>query len=351
MPEIIVNTHIDFNYYRHLQQVGRESLESSELSGNVSAESGPYGKTDNAGWRLDKWKFLPMINRTLEMYPDKKWYLFVEPDTYVMWSNLLPWIQTLDSTRPGYYGSEVMIGDDLFAHGGSAFLLSKPALQKGAQLYNSHAALYHDLTSNHWAGDCVLGIALKDAGVFLTWSWPMFQGGNPADQGMQYDLKKSGDKVLWCAPALSFHHFIGSEVAEMWKFEQDWIQSVHDRAPSRWPSLAFWSKDYSSILHHRDIFKAFVLPKLASERMNWTNTPEAYEPGTETATAEDCRARCESNSTCLQYALGPEGCFLGTEPRIGHAQEGVLSGWMTRRLDSWMKNLDHCRGKEGWTVT
>lgn len=57
-PEI-KDTNKDFEIYRHIREVGREGLNESELSGPVSDESGPVGKNDNAGWRLDKWKFLP----------------------------------------------------------------------------------------------------------------------------------------------------------------------------------------------------------------------------------------------------------------------------------------------------
>lgn len=121
-----------------------------------------------------------MINATVAMYPDMKWYVFVEPDTYLVWSNLLKWLSGLDSTKPYYFGSEVQIGDDIFAHGGSAFVLSKPAMEMGASRYRQHSRDLWDFTANHWAGDCVLGRVLHDAGVELTWSWPMFQGGNPA---------------------------------------------------------------------------------------------------------------------------------------------------------------------------
>lgn len=284
------------------------------------------------------------------MYPSKKWYLFVEPDTYVIWSNLLQWIQQLDSRRPAYYGSENLIGEDLFAHGGSAFLLSRPALEKGVELYRSNTETYHNLTGNHWAGDCVLGITLREAGVPLTWSWPMFQGGNPSDQ-MQFETKKGDKKVLWCSPVLSYHHLTPEQVADLWRFEQDWMRRVADRRPSRWQSLASWRPDYSSVLHHREVFKEYVMPKLVSERTDWTNSPETYHPGTEDATIEECRARCAANAWCMQYALGPAGCFTGTEPRIGHKQEGFRSVWMTQRLQIWMENLDKCSGKDGWTVT
>ncbi|CZT25788.1 uncharacterized protein RCC_11457 [Ramularia collo-cygni] len=349
MPQQVINTHMDFMHYRHIQQVGREGLHASELSGGVSEEVGKFGKNNNAGWRLDKWKFLPMINRTLEMYPTKKWYLFVEPDTYVVWSNFLRWIQELDPSKPAYYGSENLIGEDLFAHGGSAFLLSRPALQNGVEVYRSNTTGHHAMTGTHWAGDCVLGITLKEAGVPLTWTWPMFQGGNPSDQ-MQFEQKK-GKNTLWCSPVLSYHHFTPEQVADLWKFEQDWIQSLQDRKPSFWSDLAFWKSDHSSILHHREVFKHFVMPELMSERVDWTNSPETYHPGTEDATMEECRARCAANAWCMQYALGPAGCFTGKAPRIGRAQEGFRSQWMTQRLEIWMGSLDRCRGKEGWTVT
>lgn len=54
VAEDIKTTNADFTHYQHVLQVGRENLGASELSGNVSWESGPIGKTANAGWRLDK---------------------------------------------------------------------------------------------------------------------------------------------------------------------------------------------------------------------------------------------------------------------------------------------------------
>lgn len=125
---------------------------------------------------LRRWKFLPMLNATYEMYPNMNWYVFVEPDTYVVWSNMLQWLSTMDPSKPAYFGSEVMIGDDIFAHGGSAFVLSSAALKIGAESYRQHTRDLWDYTGGHWAGDCVLGVTLHDAGVDLTWSWPMFQG-------------------------------------------------------------------------------------------------------------------------------------------------------------------------------
>ena len=338
VAEDIKKTHEDFTHYQHVLRVGREHLSTSELSGNVSWESGPVGKTDNAGWRLDKWKFLPMMNATVNMHPDMKWYVFVEPDTYLVWSNLLKWLSGLDSTKPYYFGSEVMIGDDIFAHGGSAFVLSKPAIELGAARYREHSRDLWDFTANHWAGDCVLGRVLHDAGVELTWSWPMFQGGNPAL--MQWEETKGADRSLWCSPALSYHHLSPQEKRRLFEFEQDWIRTQQSESARS----NIWHHTQDTVLHHRETFKSFVRPQFtADEKHDWNNYPDWQ------IETDDCRQLCERNSTCIQYSIGPKGCGISAELRLGQYQPGVKSGWLLDRVDAYTAGLEQCLGGS-WTV-
>ncbi|KAF7185224.1 Glycoprotein-N-acetylgalactosamine 3-beta-galactosyltransferase 1 [Pseudocercospora fuligena] len=343
----IKTTNVDFEHYQHVLKVGRSGLDESELAGKNSYDSGPVGKNDNAGWRLDKWKFLPMMNSTLAMYPDQNWYVFVEPDTYLVWSNLIQWLGKLDPTEPLYFGSEVQIGNDVFAHGGSAFVLSRPALEKGVESYRTRKTEWHDYTAGHWAGDCILGKALHDNGVELTWTWPMFQGGNPS----LMDWKETKpERKLWCLPALSYHHFSPDEVRALFQFEQDWIREKHLSSSGRG---FFGDSRDSPIMHHRDVFKQYVWPNFTTTRVDWNNTAEEHLPETEgtNRTLGDCKALCEANSTCIQYALGPNGCFIGRELRLGRANAGSESGWMDARIKDWVKDLDHCGASQGWSVT
>ncbi|EME89528.1 glycosyltransferase family 31 protein [Pseudocercospora fijiensis CIRAD86] len=343
----IKTTNDDWTHYQRILKLGRSGLDKSELSGNNSYDSGPFGKNENAGWRLDKWKFLPMMNSTYTMYPHLDWYVFVEPDTYVVWSNLIQWLGELDPTEPLYFGSETQIGNDIFAHGGSAFVLSRPALEIGVESYRTRKSEWHDYTAGHWAGDCILGKALHDNGVELTWSWPMFQGGNPA----LMDWKESKpERKLWCLPALSYHHLSPDELRELFQFEQDWIREKH-LGTSGHPF--FGDSGDSPILHHRDVFKQFVLPNFSSTREYWNNTAEEHLPETEGThrTLGHCKTLCEADSTCLQYALGPDGCFIGHEPRLGRSHAGSESGWMHARIKDWAKDLDHCGESQGWSVS
>lgn len=350
IPDDIKLSNEDFKHYQHVLKVGQEGLLDDELSGEASEEAGPTGKTDNSGWRLDKWKFLPMVNETFHLYPDLKWYVFVEPDSYLVWSNLLRWLPKLDHTKPLYLGSEVSIGEDLFAHGGSVFVLSRPAVEKAADIYSSNADEWHGFTANHWAGDCVLGKALHKAGVELTWAWPMFQGGNPSFSLNWLDSKDG--VTLWCTPAMSYHHFSPVEVGDFWNFEQNWLRSKKRQSVDRrWFLSPKKSSDMSGVLRHRDTFKHYVLPNITSERANWNNTPEYPIPDTSNITLEACRRMCEVNNTCLQYAFGGSGCSVGAEVYMGQANEGTTAGWMKDRIESWMQDLDHCNGQDGWVVT
>ena len=343
----VKETNGDFAHYLRLQRLGREGFDQSELS-DSSYESGPVGKNDNAGWRLDKWKFLPMMVRTLEFRPDKKWYVFVEPDTYLVWSNLLQWLQKLDPSKPFYSGSEVQIGEDIFAHGGSAFVMSRSAIQKGAELYTSEPDEWHTRTSQHWAGDCILGTALQKAGVGMAWGWPMFQGGNPADMNWA-DAKVDRIKLLWCGPAISYHHFDPDQVQDMWEFEQRWIRN------STAPRSRFWQRR-KTVLYHSDTFLRYVMPNLTSERADWSNSSPELIPNSRGLTAADCRASCEAktspaNETCVQYALSEIGCSLSSDVKMGKAAKGVRSGWIMDRVEAWLDGLEECGSRAGWTVT
>ncbi|KAF2766097.1 putative galactosyltransferase [Teratosphaeria nubilosa] len=328
-------TNDDFGHYLHLQDVGRENLHDAELHGE-SYESGPGGKKENPGWRLDKWKFLPMASETLRLRPDKKWYIFVEPDSYIVWSNMIQWLRRLDPSKASYFGSEVQIASDIFAHGGTGFVMSRPALEKGVNEYKSHLDEWHDKTANHWAGDCILGMALTAAGVGLTWSWPMFQGGNPSD--MTWDEKKM-DHTLWCTPALSYHHFNAHEVEAMWWFEQNRIASSLPRQPA--------------ILHHREVFRSYALPNMTLERDGWSNKSPENVTNSENWDIKQCRAACENNDECMQYELTSAGCAWNKNVNMGTLAQGTKSGWVVERIEKWAHSIDKsakCGRHRGWTV-
>ena len=225
--------HPDFELYRWLRDHGRGVLASDEILGmvNETGDESWTGHAENPGWKLDKWKFLPMVNRTLHEYPEMKWYVFIEADTYILWASLLEYLATLDHSKPYYAGVKVFIGEVGFAHGGSGFIVSQPAMRLVVDHFNTHQRELEEFTDGHWAGDCVLGKAFTDADVQLTDAWPIMQGDYP---GIVPYVTPDGrpmpftDERIWCNPTISYHHMEPAMVEDLWQFEQQWLLHVKE---------------------------------------------------------------------------------------------------------------------------
>ncbi|KAF2724045.1 glycosyltransferase family 31 protein [Polychaeton citri CBS 116435] len=337
----------EFQLYQRIQDHGRQSLQQNELSGTASFENGPIGRMDNTGWRLDKWKFLPMIKRVLKLRPDQDWYVFVEPDTYLIYSNLLEFLGTLDANQPWYLGSEVAIGDDIFTHGGSGFVISRPALERVAKHVEDNKQSYEEYTAIHWAGDCILGKALHESGTEATWAWPMFQGGNPSTMDFKED-KMDERRKLWCTPVLTYHHLSPWEIEHLWLFEQRWIDDHYPDPTS--PGSSSWGffEDHSNRLRHMDVFIEYSAPNMTSHRNDWQNWSPLIEAETEAASIDDCKAICEADHDCVQYTLDDKGCWLGYDPKLGQPFAGVQSGWIMSRVEQWEQRFGRCSAGRDW---
>lgn len=329
--------HADFGLYRRLKQSGRKALEESELSGSESEETNWGGKRGNQGWKVDKWKFVPMVNNTYYDFPDFKWYLFIEADTYIMWATLLQYLNALDHTKNYYIGNQMVIGDDVFAHGGSGFVVSQSAMRVMTDYYATYKMELEAFTDWHWAGDCVLGMAFKKAKIPLTYAWPIFIEEYPGK--VPYGKLKGASipdpsKRLWCYPTVSYHHVNPEMVESLFEFEQDWM----DTRP----------KSSEPFLRHKDIFQKYIMPRMKEIATDWDNENDADEGLG--LSMEECEARCQASSVCLQWSLEANGglCKTRQDPGLGKAKQNVTSGWMYDRI---VKFADQppCKN-EGWIL-
>ena len=227
-PDIVANNS-DFDLYRRVKQHGRAVLSQSELSGNLSqAPTSGTGHEEIPGWKLDKWKFVPMVNRTLYEYPDMKWYVFAEGDTSIIWSTLHAYLATLDHTEPHYLGSATSIGNDPgFAYGGAGFIVSRPAMRMIVDYYSAHKAAVEAITLASWAGDAVLGKLFFNAGVPVKDIWPVVHGASTSQalfaRPWSPGVPKEAEQV-WCYPAASLHHMSSAAVDSLWHYEQQWLE-------------------------------------------------------------------------------------------------------------------------------
>lgn len=198
----LLSSHQDFESYRKYAEYFSKTQDLGKLKGA-------------SGWNLDKWKFLPMVLESYERFPDKKWYIVVEADTYISWTNYLLWTSKLPAEEMVYAGCQVMIGKTIFAHGGSSFLLSNPSLKSLKRIAPDLKAAWENRTSGDCCGDKILSEALQEGGVRPMSVWPMIQGETPTTLDWS--------ERHWCSPALSWHHLSSAEVDALWKFEQEFV--------------------------------------------------------------------------------------------------------------------------------
>ena len=205
-------THPDFDFYRRLKHKGRDALQTD--TNNSQAQ------------KVDKWKFLPMLIRSFHDYPHMKWYVFVDLDTYVLWSSILPYFALLDHRKPLYIGNKRSVDGTFFADSGSGIVVSRHAMKLVVDHLKSHQRELEAMTNDELVGDVVFGKAFNDAGVKLTDAWPTLQEDQPgfvpyvrSNEWSRPDTRKSA----WCYPAVSYGDVPPDAMKDMWAFEQQRI--------------------------------------------------------------------------------------------------------------------------------
>lgn len=329
--------HEDFELYRKLQQYQREGQDMGKLKGG-------------GGWNLDKWKFMPMLFQAFEAAPKEvDWFMMIEADTSVGWTNLLQWLKTMDPNKPWYLGAQNVIGDTTFAHGGSGVVLSRQSAKQmqdvrekeGREAYDQR---WEELVSTSCCGDEVIARALMEADVPMTPAWPLIQGETVAT----IDFTENH----WCTPAITWHHVAPIEIDAMWQFQADWVDD-HG-----------WQTPYL----FRDVFAHFLERHIAVNRTSWNNlsqdrkfVSEHLQTGMEedysslkdfekqSVESEDlCAQACikQEDKQCIQWMFSPGRCYLGNVMRFGKSDEREsehwVSGWVPERVESYKKRFEKC---------
>ncbi|EHA23543.1 hypothetical protein CBS147343_1046 [Aspergillus niger] len=317
MDSTVRDTVADFNLYNRLREQGRAGLESADFADEANSN---IGKPNNPGWKLDKWKFLPMVQQALTYKNNAKWYVFMEADTYFSWPTLLEWLSHFDPKEPHYIGTETQIADVIFAHGGSGFVVSNPAMQLASNEYATRTVELNEYTDWHWAGDCVLGKVLADAGVPLRYSWPILQNSNVGELD---EFAKGFYRKPWCFPAVAFHHLTSHEIRDLYEFEKRRRQQTT-----------------SNVLLHRDVFKELIYPELSNVRDSWDNLSDEEHPAI--TDFHECKTLCSSSRSCAQFVMRDGICFTGETPRLGVRNPTARSGWILSTIEHMMDHAPRC---------
>ncbi|CAD6962902.1 unnamed protein product [Tilletia laevis] len=260
--------------------------------------------------QLDKWKLLPMLAHAWKAYPNQKWYVASEDDTYVFFSTLVRWLSQFDPSELKYFGNLDKGGDGTFefANIGAGLVLSQKIMQ---QTFGKDE-LFHtkwDTVIKKWScGDCALADVL--------YQQPQMKALRPVG-GHELFVKESvrslifTDELLY-APVLSLHHNEAFDLQALRVFEEQVL-----------PTL-----DEDDGIRYCDLLEHFAPATLGMNvRMHLKTLEEGKTLHTSGLDTDVVKQGCE-------------GAF-----RLGQPTLNVTSGWKVGRIAS-LFHRKPCKDKE-----
>jgi hypothetical protein len=206
-------------YDSYIELQSPDHINTYREHGRLPGDEPPGLEAGNTpGWRLDKYKFLPMLAHARKTFPDKKWYIYIEDDTYLFLTSLLSWLSTQSyNSKPLYFGAFSGEGNETFAQGGSGLVFSQ-SLMKTVFEGNKAADLkeYGNYTSTACCGDIALGKVLRDYDISVN------EGEyGPVSFKPEPPWKTGFNDLTWCSPVFTFHHLHQKDIAQLAALESE----------------------------------------------------------------------------------------------------------------------------------
>ncbi|KAI0018478.1 glycosyltransferase family 31 protein [Xylariomycetidae sp. FL0641] len=264
----------------------------------------------NFGWELDAMKFLPGLEYAWKTMPNKKWYLMLDDDTYLIKPSFMMLAQHLDPKKPQYIGNPVGDYKGRFPHGGSSVIISGAAL---AKLFDGRhkdvvAEGNREAPTSIW-GDKLLSTTFMKLGIYLDETYKrMFNGETPWMTRMWIDRM--------CLPLLGFH---GLGHPDAMQATSETFGGITE--PVYWRSLGaiYGAPNYASFVSAP--FRGGV--DYVGRLDEWSTTVVNVTDMTQ------CRNICEQHSDeCLAWTFDPPAyaCHYAPWHTIGDIIEGRFSG-------------------------
>lgn len=209
IPNSVMEGNPEFDFYRQL----KDAQKYGQIKEMLGDARNPRTPTELAAWTLDKYKQLHILEDLYAKHPDKDWYMMVDADTYIVWPNLLMWLNQLPDphTEKLYLGAPVQIGDSVFAHGGTGMLISQAAMYELTVVNKGIAASWDRPLLHECCGDLAIGRAFEKMGIPIDSAWPTMNGRKPLDLPF--------GPTHWCEPVVTMHHVRPNEVNDITNFE------------------------------------------------------------------------------------------------------------------------------------
>jgi len=291
-------------------------------------------------FKLDRFKYLPMVDKAYMTSPKAKWYVFLESDVYLFWDTLFRLLSQLDPTEPHYLGAPHKGSEGRwFAYGGAGIVMSNglmkqliPGRTPGSTdipRENRLATRFENWVKEDARGDAVLAYAIQNVtGTRLEALDPTFTSD---------ELRKiTTQRDRWCVPLLSLHQLSPEQMEKLWKWERTRPYNLRPFT-------------YSSLLSYTHSFLAN-----GPSREWWDNLSEAPVPNDRPAhrNAGMCGSECHNDPNCLQWSFSQTVCRHSNYIRLGDAvnkenggQGDFVSGWDTETFREMGFGVSNERGE------
>jgi hypothetical protein len=164
-------------------------------------------------WSLDRYKNIPMLRKVYEAHPLAKWFVFMDADTALIWTNLLTWLSQINPSEPRYIGSSVVGGENIhFAHGGTGYIISSAAAKIIAEETDEDQRKGFEIIKQDCCGDSALAKVLRRHGVFITPAFPNVNG--ETLHHIDYD------KHSLCFAPVTMHHMGVDDIKELARYQE-----------------------------------------------------------------------------------------------------------------------------------
>lgn len=205
----------DFDLYRQLPLVRQSSLYTASTNQGARYDDAADSKSP-----LDRFMYLPILNHAGTRWPKAKWYIIMEPDTYLFLPNILRQLASYDHRDPYYIGDPSVISNRTFAVGGGGVVLSRGAWDMSFGDQSDSIERYENYARAHGHGDHVLAELLSDHGIVF--------GGKNIRPGQQTGFsgvshwKFRFTRGRWREPIHSLHHLQARDIMTMSTLEAGW---------------------------------------------------------------------------------------------------------------------------------
>lgn len=277
------------------------------------------------GWTSDAHKNLPAFKLLYQSFQSADWYLLIDDDTYLFYSNLIEVLKTWNASEEVYLGNPTQFtGCDRvnkygkgpwFAHGGSGILLSRAALLKLIAGLDRCVEKYEKC----WAGDIRVALCLRDVGILLHHQSNGQRGTRINFHGRDPARARWGEP---CSLPATYHRIAPPLMREIWEIERN-LTSLNLRTT------------YADVFHglFTGLQKSEIMSPFDRNLARPGSDLPYPPPDLEYTRPKACQVACELDPKCVAWSwtVNEQKCALKKGVPSKLPKRGAVSGAIVER--------------------